>query len=317
MDRRNFLASAGALAALGAASPALAAPKGRAFGIQLWTVAKMLSQDFEKTIAMLAGLGYRELEMYGPYDFSDDRGKASWAAVTPSLGFSGSGFFGHTAAQVKTIMQRHGLTVSSLHTDIFTLRDGMGRLAEAAHVLGSTYVTLPSLPADMRRTFDDYKRAAEVFNKIGQDAARHGVRFGYHNHGYGLKPVDGQIPLRTMLDATDPKTVFLELDVYWNFAGGGDPKEYLTRYKGRYKMVHLKDMKGIHHFKGDGGSSTEWIELFQYLTYLGDGDLDMKGIIKSAVANGVEHFFVEQDRADDLMVAIKGSADFLKQNGFV
>lgn len=317
MDRRNFLASAGALAALSAASPALAAPKGRAFGIQLWTVAKMLSQDFEKTIAMLAGLGYRELEMYGPYDFSDDRGKASWAAVTPSLGFSGSGFFGHTAAQVKTIMQRHGLTVPSLHTDIFTLRDGMGRLAEAAHALGSTYVTLPSLPADMRKTPDDYKRAADVFNKIGADAARHGVRFGYHNHGYGLKPVDGQIPLRTMLDATDPKTVFLELDVYWNFAGGGDPKEYLTRYKGRYKMVHLKDMKGIHHFKGDGGSSTEWIELFQYLTYLGDGDLDMTGIIKTAEANGVEHFFVEQDRADDLMVAIKGSADFLKQNGFV
>jgi sugar phosphate isomerase/epimerase len=119
-----------------------------------------------------------------------------------------------------------------------------------------------------------------------------------------------------MLDATDPKSVFLELDVYWNFAGGGDPKEYLARYKGRYKMVHLKDMKGVHHFKGDGGNSDEWIDLFPFLTYLGDGDLDMAGIIKAAEASGVEHYFVEQDRAEDLMVAIKGSADFLKKNGF-
>jgi sugar phosphate isomerase/epimerase len=316
MDRRHFLAQSGAMAALFAAPPAFAAARPKLIGIQLWTVAKLLAQDFEKTIAMLAGLGYRELEMYGPYDFSDDRNKASWAAVTPSLGFSGSGFFGRTAAQVNTIMKRHGLKVPSLHTDIFTLQTGMGKLAEAAHALGATYVTLPSLPAEMRKNLDDYKRAADLFNKIGQDAMRHGVRFGYHNHGYGLSPIDGKIPLRTLLDATDPKTVFLELDVYWNFAGGGDPKEYLSRYKGRYKMVHLKDMKGVHHFDGDGGNSSQWIELFQYLTYLGDGNLDMKGIIKAAEASGVEHYFVEQDRADDLMVAIKGSADFLKKNGF-
>lgn len=322
MDRRHFLAQSGAMAALCATSPAVgtalrktARPK--LIGIQLWTVAKLLAQDFEKTIAMLAGLGYRELEMYGPYDFSDERNKKSWAAVTPSLGFSGSGFFGNSAAQVNAIMKRHGLKVPSLHTDIYTLQTGMGKLAEAAHTLGATYVTLPSLPADMRKNLDDYKRAADLFNRIGRDALRHGVRFGYHNHGYGLSPIDGRIPLRTLLDATDPASVFLELDVYWNFAGGGDPKAYLARYKGRYRMVHLKDMKGVHRFAGDGGDSAQWIELFPYLTYLGDGDLDMKGIIEAAQASGVEHYFVEQDRADDLMAAIKGSADFLKRNGFV
>jgi sugar phosphate isomerase/epimerase len=112
--------------------------------------------------------------MYGPYDFSDERNKKSWAAVTPALGFSGSGFFGRSASQVKSVMDRHGLKVPSLHTDIYTLQTGMGKLAEAAHTLGSTYVTLPSLPAEMRKNLDDYKRAADLFNKIGQDALRHG-----------------------------------------------------------------------------------------------------------------------------------------------
>ncbi|MBA4353126.1 MAG: xylose isomerase [Novosphingobium sp.] len=319
MNRRNFLANAGMASMMGcalAARPSLAFGAERRLGIQLWSVAKMLSADFEGTIAMLAGLGYRELETYGPYTFSDPRQIESWKAVTPSLGFSGSGFFGLTLDRVKAVFASHGCTVPSMHTDLFTLQTRMGELAQAAHALGATYVTLPSLPADQRKTFDDYKRAAEVFNKVGEDATRHGVRFAYHNHGYGLAPVNGQVPLDTLLDATDPAHVFLEMDTYWTTAGGADPKDYLARYKGRYRMMHLKDMKGQHRFAGDGGNASDWIAMFPHLTYLGDGSLDMAGIIAAAKDAGVEHFFVEQDRADDLMVAITGSANYMKKLGF-
>lgn len=316
MDRRDFLAKAGTFALACGATPALAKAPARVFGIQLWTVAKQLAQDFEGTIAMLAKLGYRELETYGPYAFSDPRQIANWKITAQSLGFSASGLFGHSAKQVHGIFQRYGLKAPSMHTDLFTLQTRMGQLAEAAHALGATYVTLPSLPADHRQNFDDYKRAADMFNAIGKDASRHGVRFAYHNHGYGLMPVNGQVPLDTLLSNTDPAHVFFEMDTYWTVAGGADPKEYLKRYKGRYRMMHLKDMKGEHHFSNDGGHASQWIELFQYLTYLGDGTLDMKGIIDAGKAAGVEHFFVEQDRAEDLMVALKGSADYLKKNGF-
>jgi len=316
INRRGFIGQAGALALLGGAMPAWAKASSRPFGIQLWSVAKMLEADYEGTIAWLASLGYRELETYGPYSFSDERNLASWKAVTPGLGFSGSGFFGRNAAQVAGLFQQHGLRARSMHSDIYTLQTAMGPLAEAAHALGASYVTLPSLAADLRKTFDDYKRAADLFNKIGQDATRHGVRFAYHNHGYGLSPVNGQVPLDTLLQATDPAHVFFELDTYWTLAGGADPVDYLTRYKGRYKMVHLKDMKGRHRFAGDGGTSDQWIELFQYLTYLGDGSADMKGIIAAAQASGVEHFFVEQDRAADLKLAIQSSAAYLKGLGF-
>lgn len=316
LNRRNFFVNAGSLAALYGAAPALARAPARAFGIQLWSVAKLLSADFEATIALLAKLGYRELETYGPYAFSDPRQIASWNAVTPALGFSGSGFFGRSMASVRTIFRRHGLRVPSMHTDLFTLQTRMGELAEAAHGLGARYVTLPSLPADLRATLDDYKRAADTFNKIGEQASRHGVRFAYHNHGYGLAPVNGQVPLDTLLAATDPACVFFELDTYWTIAGGADPKDYLTRYKGRYKLMHLKDMKGQHRFSGDGGDASQWIELFPHMTYLGDGTADITGIIEAARASGVDHFFVEQDRADDVMAAVEGSAKYLKKNGF-
>ncbi|NLR69727.1 sugar phosphate isomerase/epimerase [Novosphingobium sp. ERN07] len=318
MNRRTFLGAAGAAtisAAAISAAPSLAAGK-RRFGIQLWSVAKMLSEDFEGTIAMLAGLGYRELETYGPYTFSDPRQIEGWKKTAEMLGFSGSGFFGLSTAQIKAVFAKHGLIVPSMHTDLFTLQTRMGELAEAAQALGATYVTLPSLPAEQRATFDDYKRAGDLFNKIGEDAKRHGVRFAYHNHGYGLAPVNGKVPLDTLLDATDPMSVFFEMDTYWTTAGGADPKDYLARYKGRYRMMHLKDMKGQHRFSGDGSGPSDWISMFPFLTYLGDGSLDMAGIIAAAQDSGVEHFFVEQDRADDLKVAITGSANYMKTIGF-
>jgi sugar phosphate isomerase/epimerase len=316
LNRRDFVSNSGALVLLAGAAPALARARSQRLGIQLWSVAKLLAADFEGTIALLAKLGYSELETYGPYTFSDPRQIASWNAVTPALGFSGSGLFGHSLTSARTLFRSHGLRVPSMHTDLFTLQTRMGELAEAAHGLGATYVTLPSLPPDLRQTLDDYRRAADTFNAIGEQATRHGVRFAYHNHGYGLVPVDGKVPLDTLLAATDPDHVFFELDTYWTIAGGADPKDYLARYKGRYKMVHLKDMQGIHRFAGDGGDPAQWIALFPHMTSLGNGSVDIRGIVEAARKSGVDHYFVEQDRADDVLAAVRGSANYLRTIGF-
>jgi sugar phosphate isomerase/epimerase len=129
-------------------------------------------------------------------------------------------------------------------------------------------------------------------------------------------PIDGKVPLDTLIEATDPAQVFLELDTYWTVAGGADPKDYLRRYKGRYRMMHLKDMKGAHRFSGDGGGPDQWIALFPHMTPLGTGSLDIKGIVTEARRSGVEHFFVEQDFADDKLAAIKSSAGYLRKIGF-
>jgi hypothetical protein len=101
-----------------------------------------------------------------------------------------------------------------MHVDMGTLRTRLGEAAEAAHVLGLTYVGISSIPADERRTLDGYKRIADEFNQIGARASKRGVRFIYHNHGYGLTELEGQIPLRVVLDRTDPKLVAMELDLY-------------------------------------------------------------------------------------------------------
>ncbi len=280
-------------------------------GIQLFSLPKVLEQDFEGGIAVLAEMGYTELELFGPFSFSADSAKADWKNVAPLLGFSGSGLFGRSPEAVGALLAEHGLTVPSVHTDLDTLEHHLEAFASLKSVLGVEYITLPAIPDSRRKTLDDYKKMADTFNNIGSKARELGLKFAYHNHGYGLQETKGVTPFEVMIDATDPETVFLEMDVFWTVAGRADPVAYLKKYSGRYHLMHLKDMKPKVHFSGDGSDAAQWMQLFPNMTTAGDGALDLKGIITTAQAHGAKHFFVEQDLVEDPKTALKKSFDYL------
>ncbi len=278
--------------------------------VNLFSLPKTLEKDFVGGLQMLSSMGYKEVEMYGPYSFSSEKQKANWKALEPLVGFSGSGFFGKSIAETKTILKNTGLKVPSLHTDLHTLTDLMGPLAEAANQLGSKYVVLPAIPEDQRKNIDDYKRMAEQFNKIGAEAKANGIRFAYHNHGYGLSKVDGIMPLDIILQQTDPGLVWLEMDLFWTTAGGADPIELIKANKGRYKLMHVKDMKKKVRFSGDGGTPNQWTALWGEMTTAGDGVLDLKNILAVAKENGLDHCVVEQDIVAHPEIALKRSFDY-------
>lgn len=314
ITRRSFLKNAAIGSAVAIAEMNFAwamQQKIQKIGVQLFSLPRLLDKDFSAAIAMLAQMGYKEVEMFGPYSFSSAVTQERWNKMSAVLGFKGSGFFGHSASEVKEILNRNGITAPSLHTDLDTLENGMEKLSEAANTLGSKYVVLPAIPDERRKTLDDYKKMADTFNKIGAAAKKAGIRFGYHNHGYGLHEMEGKIPLKLILEQTDPELVFFEMDIYWTTAGGADPIAYLNDYPNRYKMLHLKDMSKQMHFSGDGNDSKQWIELFPYMTTAGSGVLDLKGIVAKAQQVGVEHFFVEQDMVANPEEALKKSYDYL------
>ena len=313
MKRRHFIQQAAALAATSLLPLPSFSESGtvQKIGVQLFSVPKLLEKDFRSGIRMLAKIGFQELELYGPFPYSTESAKARWNSITPALGFSGSGYFGHSPDEVRSILNENGLTAPSIHTDFDTLQTRMPQLGEAGQQIGFEYVGLPAIPDDLRKTLDDYKKMADEFNKIGAQAKKAGLKFSYHNHGYGFKEMDGQIPLDIILDRTDPSLVFFEMDIYWTTAGGADPVTYLEKYPNRYHLMHVKDMKEKVKFSGDGGNSTQWIELFPYMTTAGDGVMDLKSIITKGKAAGVKHFFVEQDMVADPDIALKRSFDYV------
>ncbi len=314
MNRRNFMYSTSMLAVAGLLKPEslLSFPKHlKKVGIQLFSLPKLLEKDFRGAIKMLSQMGYKELELYGPYPFSANEAKERWEKVTPYLGFSGSGYFGLTPEEVKGVLKENGMTTPAIHTDFITLQKNMNALGEAGHLLGFEYVGLPLIPEEYRKNLDDYKKIADEFNKIGEQARKVGLKFSYHNHGYGLNEIEGKIPLKLILEKTDPKLVFFEMDLFWTVAGGADPVEYLKSYPGRYHLMHVKNMKEKKRFSGDGGDSNQWIELFPYMATAGEGVLDLKAIIAQAQKSGVTHFFVEQDMVANPEVELKKNLDYL------
>jgi len=317
MEKRDFLKNTSIVAIAGSLFPGLTISSCtnkslKNIGIQLFSLPKFLEKDFRGGIKMLSQMGYKEVELYGPFPFSTNSVKESWKAITPILGFSGSGYFGQTPQEVKSILKDNGMKVTSIHTDMETLQTSMEQLRKASDILGFEYVGIPLIPKEKRKTLDGYKLAAEEFNKIGEQAKKMGLKFAYHNHGYGLKEIDGKIPLNIILDQTDPSLVFFELDIFWTMAGGADPKAYLEAYPGRYHLMHIKDMKEKVQFSGDGGDPSQWRELFPYMTTAGDGVLDLQSIIPVGKKMGVKHFFVEQDMVSQPEIALKKSIDYLK-----
>lgn len=324
MKRIAFIKKSGAAAAMlpliGATqpikslamAPAFNSKKLKTIGLGLFSLPKLLESDFENTLHHIAQMGYRELEFFGPYTFSSAPAKARWNAVAPLLGFKGSGLFGRSTQEVTSLLRETGLSVPAMHTDLISLETHMEALAQTANALGAQYLVLPAIPEALRQTEEDYKKMADRFNAIGANAKSHGVSFAYHNHGYGLKSNGNSKPLDHIFNGTDPELVFFEMDIFWTVAGRANPISLLKEHPKRYKMLHIKDMKQLSYFATDGGNEQEWMALFPALTTVGNGVLDIEGIVAAGKENGVQHFFVEQDLAPDPINDLQNSINYLK-----
>lgn len=278
-DRRAFLSSLGAAAvslAYGcnpfSPRPAPAdRPKRTRLGIQLYTLRSVASANLGGTLAQLAAIGYTEIEFAGFYD--------------------------HPASEVRALLDQYGLAAPSAHIDIGQME---GAAADAtfrdAKTVGLQWITVPSLPRGKRDTVDDWKRVAEQFNGVAKETRAAGFRFAYHNHNTEFRKIGSVVPLEVLLAETDPMLVSFEMDVYWVVNGGGDPVDLLTRYPGRFKLLHLKDSMGAPQHK---------------MADVGSGTIDFRAILAHAPA--VEHYFVERDDPTDPMASARASHDYLSK----
>ncbi|MXV50168.1 TIM barrel protein [Pedobacter sp. HMF7647] len=259
-DRRNFLKLTGGLALGSLILPYIAESKTNEdkpnfkTGIQLYSVRENMLKDAAGTLKQLAAIGYKEIE-----SARSDKGN----------------YYGLTPKEIKKICSDLGMTLRSGHVQI----DGKWQQSiDMAAEAGQTYLVCSVLPVEIQG-IDNYKRAAERFNKAGEECKKAGLIFGYHNHEYEFEKENGQTLYDILLDNTDPKLVQMELDLGWLIVTGNDPATYFKKYPGRFPLWHLKDMnKAKKH-------STEF----------GKGDVDIKGLLDMKAASGMKYFFVEQE----------------------
>src|SRR5690349_19700923 len=124
VTRRTFLQTLG-LAAVGSALYGCARASGFAsrgrqgrvpIGLQRYTVRDLVKRDMDGTLAQVAAIGYEEVEF--------------------------AGYFGHTPAQVRDMLRRHGLAAPSTHIDYPATDDAWQRTLDQANAIGHQWVVI-------------------------------------------------------------------------------------------------------------------------------------------------------------------------------
>jgi len=248
LDRRAFL---GALPPLALASAACAreaastsATRARTgWGIQLYTLRSVISQDVDGTLAQIASAGYREVEL--------------------------AGLYGLTPQQMRAKLDAVGLVAASSHQSVPDLRGDWARVLDGARALGQELIVVPAIP-DPERTPEALRGIADEFNRAGEAARAAGLRFGYHNHDWEHRALpDGTVPMDLLLERTDPAAVDWQMDIFWTVHGGGDPGAYLRANAGRVTSVHVKDRTSEGRMADVGAGVIDFARLIPLAEELG------------------------------------------------
>lgn len=295
-SRRRFLAALGAsalapsllraadrfAAGVPTASP-LAGPAGhggtvplRGVGVQLYMLRESMKADPARTLARIAELGYQEIEWWG-----------NW---------------GRSPSELRAMLDANGLRSPAAHIDPRDLQpDRLPALLDTAATMGQgTLIVAWTAPAQ-RDSEAAWQRTAALLSEAGRQAAKHGIRTGYHNHDFEFQRFGSRTGLEILMAETDPAVVDIELDCFWAFKAGHDPIAFLEAHKARVTMLHLKDSDGTaQHAQRE----------------VGRGVIDWKRLLSVALANRVGHVFVEMDDPADAWASAGSGRAYLRTLGY-
>lgn len=262
IGRRRFLAIAG-----GAATGAAPAFKGKV-GINVYSLRYLAEKDLPSTLRLISGLGFREVEA--------------------------GDLYGRTPAEYLKLLHSAGLRATSIGAGYEALGKNLDGVAGHARTLGANYVVCSTIPHSAKHlAAKDCAPAAENLNRWGERLAGVGLRLCYHTHGTEFDPSPDGTQFDTLARLTDPKFVNFEMDIFWIVYGGQDPAQMLRRHKGRFPLMHVKDIR-----KGTklGGSPADVLE--EESVPLGTGLVDVRAALLAAQECGVQHYFLEEEAVD-------------------
>lgn len=206
--------------------------------------------------------------------------------------------FGRTPESFKAQVEDLGMVVSSTHHP-WANRTPTSEVVDTVSALGLTRAAGGFGPDDFA-DLDAVKRTADTVNSLIDALSPHGLGLFLHNHWWEFADVEGRLGCHWIADLC-PKVEF-EVDTYWaaNF-GAVDVVAEVARVKDRTPLLHIKDGpldRGKAHVA------------------VGDGKMDIAGIIDAADPDVLEWNVVELDDCDtDMMTAVERSYRYLVGNG--
>ena len=268
-------------------------------GLQLYSVRDDMAKNFFGTLKAVRDSGYDCVEF--------------------------AGYFGHTAEEIKSMLDELGLFCPSVHQgpDLF-LEKGQ----EAVDFLKTIGVKYSAIPWYGIENFQNgnFDATIEKFRTVGELLKKNGIQLTYHNHDFEFNYLDGQFILEKIYAAL-PDLIEGEVDTCWAKYAGVDPAQFIEKYKGRMKTLHLKDFTckkladGPVYALIDDSGNTKPKESKEDNGFafrpLGMGMQDFPAILAAAERTGIEYVIVEQDESKDMpaLEAARISREYLRSLG--
>ena len=284
--RRKFLQQAATLtiggtflSKIGLADSFMAAANLPKPGIQLFTLFNEMDIDTVGTLQKVAAAGYKNIESA----FSKQQG-----------------FYGKKPKEFKALLNDMGMEWRSHHVIgapfklppntklpngpdgkpmtipvMKNLQDNSQELIDLAAEAGIPYIVCANINIE---TGDNIKHSAETLHRAGEQAKKAGIQLAYHNHATEFDKTDGIVSYDYFTSQIPADLMKFELDLGWVFKAGKDPVEIFKNQKGRFPLLHVKDM-----------TATGEIVPF------GEGVYDFKDTFKNTDIAGMKYFFLEQD----------------------
>lgn len=212
----------------------------REYGLQLYSVRDLTGENLALAIEKVAELGYKYVEF--------------------------AGFFGHSAQEVKEMLDKNNIAISGTHSPLFDLRPtNLANVIEYHKTIGNPRYIIPGCDLS---TLEKIEEFAAIVNYAQPILAAEGIKLGYHNHSHEFvvmpwgSTIHSEIERRTNIE--------FEIDTFWTFNAGVDSVKILEKLKDRISVIHLKDGLRAHDGVGAKGMS------------LGSGEAPVKAVIETA-----------------------------------
>ncbi len=243
--------------------------------IQLYTLRSL--EDIDRILDTVADSGYRYVETVGSHL--------------------------DNAASIRSKLDARGLKTSSSHVSLAALREKPDAIVEACRILGFTDLFMPAVPPEQRdMAADGWRSLGTELGEMAHRFQEHGIRLGYHNHHWELKPKDGgKTALELIFEAAEGSPLAWQVDVAWLARGNADPKEWINRYRSRITAAHVKDIAS----PGQNEDQDGWADV-------GSGVLDWRDLWGFCREAGARWMVVEHDKPSDPAQTARASFAFLR-----
>ena len=243
-------------------------------GFQVWTVKDQLVKDFAGTMKMMAGMGYRTVEMCSP------------------PGYESSGFgplMNMKAGEMHKIVRDSGLELVSTHYGFGELKNNLSQRIDFALASGQKQMICSSFWLPKGATMSDWLKAVDELNEIGAKTKKAGIQTGFHNHNMEFEKLEGKLIYDALLEHFDPELVKMQFQVAV-IEQGYKAADYFKKYPGRFISAHLAD----------------WSDKEKKQVPVGQGIVDWKAFFAAAETCGIKNYFVEMAPEN-----FKPSADYI------